>query len=99
MGSDYILGAVGVLQFEVTMARLKAEYGVDAIYEPVDFTVARWIECRDRKRMAEFEKKNAANLARDSQGCLSYLTTSEFQLKYCMDEWPEVEFVKTREIA
>jgi len=98
MGNDYILGAVGVLQFDVTMARLKAEYGVDAIYEPVNFAVARWIECGDRKKLAEFEKKNTANLAHDSQGCLSFLTTSEFQLNYCMEEWPEVAFYKTRDI-
>jgi peptide chain release factor 3 len=98
MGSDYILGAVGILQFDVTMARLKAEYGVDAVYEPVDFSVARWIECTDHKKLAEFEKKNTHNLARDSQGCLSFLTTSEFQLNYCMDEWPEVAFYKTRDI-
>jgi len=98
VGSDYILGAVGVLQFEVTVARLKAEYGVDAIYEPVDYAVARWIGCGDRKILAEFEKRNSANLARDSQGCLSYLTTSEFLLKYCMKEWPGVEFYKTRDI-
>ena len=97
-GSDYVLGAVGILQFDVTMARLKAEYGVDAIYEPLDFAVARWIECGDRKKLAEFEKKNTANLARDSQGRLSFLTTSEFQLNYCMEEWPEVEFYKTRDI-
>jgi peptide chain release factor 3 len=98
MGNDYILGAVGVLQFDVTMARLKAEYGVDAIYEPVNYAVARWIECGDRKKLAEFEKKNTANLARDSQGSLSYLTTSDFQLNYCMEEWPAVEFFKTRDI-
>ena len=98
MGNDYILGAVGVLQFDVTMARLKAEYGVDAIYEPVNYAVARWVECGDRKKLAEFEKKNTANLARDSQGSLSYLTTSEFQLNYCMEEWPAVEFYKTRDI-
>ncbi len=97
-GNDYILGAVGLLQFEITMARLKAEYGVDAVYEPIDLSVARWVECNDRKRLAEFEKKNAANLARDSQGCLSYLTTSEFQLKYCMQRWPEITFLKTRDI-
>jgi len=60
--------------------------------------VARWIECNDRKTLAEFEKKNTANLAIDSQGCLSYLTTSEFQLKYCMERWPEVAFYKTRDI-
>ena len=97
-GRDYILGAVGVLQFEVTMARLKAEYGADAIYEPVNFNVARWVRCDDRKKMAEFEKKNIANMARDAEGSLSFLTTSEWQLGYCMKEWPEIEFFKTREI-
>jgi peptide chain release factor 3 len=97
-GSDFILGAVGVLQFDVTMARLKAEYGVDAIYEPVNLSVARWVECGDRKKLQEFEKKNTASLARDSQGSLSFLTTSEFQLNYCMEEWPEVAFYKTRDI-
>ena len=98
MGSDCILGVVGVLQFDVTMARLKAEYGVDAIYEPVNFHVARWIECDDRKKMAEFEKENMASIARDTQGHLSFLTTSEWQLDYCMKEWPDIEFFKTREI-
>ena len=98
-GSDYILGAVGVLQFEVTRARLAAEYGVEAVYEPVDYRVARWVSCDDRRQLAEFEKANAANLARDSQGRLCYLTTSDFQLQYCMKEWPAVTFHKTRDIV
>ncbi|MBC2695585.1 MAG: peptide chain release factor 3 [Desulfobacteraceae bacterium] len=97
-GRDYILGAVGVLQFEVTMARLKAEYSADAIYEPVNFNVARWVRCDDPKKMAEFEKKNITNMARDAEGCLAFLTSSEWQLDYCMKEWPEIEFFKTREI-
>ena len=96
--NDYILGAVGVLQFDVTMARLKAEYGVDAEYEPVNLSVARWINCRDRKKLAEFEKNNQANLARDAEGSLSFLTTSEWQLGFSMEAWPEIKFEKTREI-
>ncbi|RTZ98505.1 MAG: peptide chain release factor 3 [Deltaproteobacteria bacterium] len=99
MGSDFILGAVGVLQFEVTVARLKAEYSVDAVYEPAgDYALARWVESDDPKKLAEFEKQNTANLARDSQGCLSYLTSSEFLLNYCMEKWPEIKFHKTRDI-
>jgi len=97
-GNDYILGAVGVLQFDVTMARLKAEYGVDADYEPVNFSVARWVDCEDRKKLADFEKNNQANLARDAEGSLSFLTTSEWQLGFSMEAWPDIEFVKTREI-
>lgn len=97
-GSDTILGAVGVLQFEVTMARLKTEYGVDAVYESVDVAVARWVACNDHKKMAEFEKNNNASLAIDAEGHLSFLAPSEWRLGHCMEKWPEINFLKTREI-
>ena len=97
LGHDYILGAVGVLQFDVTVARLKAEYGVDAIYEGIDFATARWIECGDKKKLAEFEKKCQANLAHDAEGNLTYLAPSEWRLGYVTEQWPDVIFHKTRE--
>ncbi len=93
----YILGAVGMLQFDVTMARLRAEYGVDAVYEPVSFTVARWVESDDRKKLAEFEARHPSNMAVDAEGCLSFLTTSEWQLGYAVEQWPAIRFHKTRE--
>jgi len=97
IGSDYIMGAVGVLQFEVTMARLKNEYGVDAVYEPVNFQAARWVSCEDPKKMAEFEKKNQATLARDAEGFLTYLAQNNWMLNFFMEKWPAIEFHKTRE--
>ncbi|MFO7785028.1 MAG: peptide chain release factor 3 [Desulfatiglandales bacterium] len=92
-----ILGAVGVLQFDVTMARLKSEYGVDAVYEPVEYATARWVSCDDRNRLADFEKACQANLALDAEGSLTYLAPSEWQLKYLVKDWPGIQFVKTRE--
>ncbi len=97
IGSDYIMGAVGVLQFEVTMARLKNEYGVDAIYEHVDYQAARWVRCADKKKLADFERKNQMTLATDSEGFLTYLAQSEWMLKFFMEKWPDIEFHKTRE--
>jgi len=97
IGADYIMGAVGVLQFEVTMARLKNEYGVDAIYEPVDYQAARWVSCNNKKKMAEFERSNQATLATDAEGFLTYLAQNEWMLKYFMEKWPDIEFHKTRE--
>jgi len=97
--NDYILGVVGQLQFDITMARLKSEYGVDAVYEPVDYKVARWVDCTDPKKMAEFEKKNSACMARDSEGTLAFLATSEWNLDFYMEKWPDISFYKTREIA
>jgi peptide chain release factor 3 len=96
-GNDYILGAVGVLQFDVTMARLRTEYGVDAFYEPIDYTTARWVTCTDRKMLADFERKNANNLALDADGHLTYLTTSEWRLGFIKEDWPKILFNKTRE--
>ena len=39
-----ILAAVGQLQFEVVQARLKDEYGVESVLEPIGFTLARWAD-------------------------------------------------------
>lgn len=97
-GSELILGAVGVLQFDVVMARLKAEYGVDAVYEPVEYATARWVSCDDKKRMAAFEKANHRKLAYDGEGNLTYLADSQWRLNYTMEQWPEIRFMKTREL-
>ncbi|THB79753.1 MAG: peptide chain release factor 3 [Desulfobulbaceae bacterium] len=97
IGSDYIMGAVGVLQFEVTMVRLKNEYGVDAIYEPVDFQAARWISCDNKRQLSEFERANRSALATDAEGFLTYLAQNEWMLKFFMEKWPDITFDKTRE--
>ena len=97
MGSSYILGAVGPLQFDVAMERLKNEYGAEAFYEPVDYVAARWIECGDRKILHDFEKSLQSSLARDSGGCLTYMAPSGWRLKHTMEQWPGVVFLKTRE--
>jgi peptide chain release factor 3 len=98
LGNDFVLGAVGALQFDVTMARLKDEYGVDAVYETVDYATARWVHCNDKQRLAAFEKANQGNLALDAEGKLAYLAASDWWLKYVGEQWPEVTFLNTREI-
>jgi len=97
MGNMHVIGAVGVLQFDVTMARLKAEYRVKAGYETIDLCVARWVTSEDEPALKEFTKRNESSLARDAQGRLTFLTTSEYQLGFAMEEWPKIEFHKTRE--
>jgi peptide chain release factor 3 len=92
MGSDYILGAVGVLQFDVTMARLKAEYGVDAVYENVDYSMARWVTCSNAKVLKEFQNRNQANIALDAEGHLTFLTAGEWWLTNAKEKFPEIDF-------
>ena len=97
MGNEYILGAVGVLQFEVTMARLKAEYGVDAVYQDVQYSLARWVECDDPAIFAEFQRKFQSSLAHDAAGHLTYLCDGNWRLTRTMELYPDVVFNKTRE--
>ncbi|MDD3619076.1 MAG: peptide chain release factor 3 [Desulfobulbaceae bacterium] len=96
-GSNYLLGAVGVLQFEVILARLKAEYGVDATTEPVPYSTARWIYHADRKKLDEFKTSNQANLAVDAEGHLAYLAADKWWLEHTMKQFPHIAFHKTRE--
>jgi peptide chain release factor 3 len=79
------------------MSRLKAEYGVEAVYEGIDFAAARWVASADRKKFDEFQKKNQGNLAYDAEGNLTYLASSEWRLGYVQEQWPEIDFLKTRE--
>jgi peptide chain release factor 3 len=95
--SNYILGAVGALQFDVTVARLRDEYGVDAVYEPVEIAAARWIECEDRKKLDQFEEKYRQNMARDSEGHLTFFAPNAWRLGFVMEDWPDISFKKTRE--
>src|SRR5690606_37487432 len=63
--NDIIVGAVGVLQFEVVAYRLKDEYKVEAIYENIKVYTAHWVECSDAKKLEELKRKHADNLALD----------------------------------
>ena len=40
----YIMGVVGILQFDVLEYRLKSEYGVDIIRTPLNYRLARWVK-------------------------------------------------------
>jgi peptide chain release factor 3 len=99
MSNDLILGAVGVLQFDVVAYRLKDEYGVDCVFENVTVVTARWIRCADEKKLAEFREKAASHLAVDAAGELVYLAPSRVNLQLTQERWPGITFAATREHA
>ena len=95
--NDLIVGAVGVLQFEVVVQRLKSEYKVEAIYEGISVATALWVDCEDPIKMAEFEKKAHDNLALDGSNNLTYVAPTMVNLNLAIERYPEVHFRKTRE--
>ena len=95
--TDLIVGAVGQLQFDVVAYRLKDEYKVEAIYEPVNVYTARWIDCQDPRKLEEFRKKAAEHLSVDGGGHLTYLAPTRVNLSLMEERWPDLEFRATRE--
>lgn len=98
INNDLIVGAVGVLQFDVVVHRLKSEYGVEAIYESVQVHTARWVYSKDDKKLDEFRRKTEHNLALDGGENLTYIAPTRANLMLTEERYPDIEFHKTREV-
>jgi peptide chain release factor 3 len=93
-----ILGAVGVLQFDVVAQRLKDEYKVECVFENVSVATARWVECGDDSVLQKFRDKAYDNLAVDQAGELVYIAPTRVNLDLAMERHPDIRFHATREI-
>ena len=97
INNDLIVGAVGVLQFDVVVSRLKHEYNVDAKYENIAVTTARWLSSDDPKALQEIQDKVPQSIALDGGDNLTFLATSGVNLNLNMERYPKVKFSATRE--
>ncbi len=95
--NQIVVGAVGVLQFDLVAFRLADEYRAECIWEDANLYTARWVYCDDEKKLNEFKAKNTENLAIDGGGHLTFLATSRVNLSLTEERWPEITFAKTRE--
>jgi peptide chain release factor 3 len=84
-----ILAAVGELQFDVVLARLREEYGVQARIDPLPFTCARWIENRNGAR-SEIILRSGALRCRDREGKSVVLFSSTWDVEYFERENPDI---------
>ena len=107
LGGEFIVGVVGQLQLEVMKHRLLTEYSVEADYEAVDFTTARWITVKTegksreevRRALETFQRRNEANLAHDAHGDLAYLAPNKWNLAKTEERFPELRFAFIQEHA
>ena len=95
---NIMLGAVGVLQFEIVAQRLQTEYKVDAIYESTDVSTARWLSFPDEQTRKDFEREQGPRMAIDVNGNRVYLASSIYNLETTQKHWPQVKFYSTREM-
>ena len=98
LSNDLILGAVGILQFDVVAHRLEHEYGVDMIFEPYDCYTARWLKGSDADLKA-IADKYGFNVGLDSADDYVYLAPNRVNLQMAQERYPDIQFLETREIA
>lgn len=94
--NDLILGAVGVLQFEVVAQRLKDEYNVSCLFEQVNVNTARWV-LGEKAEIDKFLSKVKDHVAYDAADQLVYIAPTRVNLTLIEERWPDLQFVATRE--
>ncbi len=96
INSSQILGAIGVLQFDVVVHRLKYEYDVHCQFKTINIVTARWIT-GDNKDIEQLKIKAGNNIAVDAKGMLTYLAPSNVNLQLTIERHSNLVFSATRE--
>lgn len=86
--NDYILGAVGQLQFEVFQFRMQNEYNSEITMEPMGKKTARWI---DPDQLDERMSSSRNLLVKDRNGDPLFLFENQFALRWFEDKYPDVK--------
>ncbi|MCF3593859.1 peptide chain release factor 3 [Rhodobacteraceae bacterium LMO-12] len=97
MGSGFIVGVVGALQFEVLASRIELEYGLPVRFEPSHFTSARWVS-GDKQAIDKFINSNKQHIAYDNDGDITYLTRLQWDIDRIERDFPDVTLSATKEM-
>ena len=97
IGSGFIVGVVGQLQFEVLASRIEMEYGLPVRFEPSQFTSARWVS-GPRDAVDKFVNGNKGHIAYDNDGDCVYLTRLQWDIDRVERDFPDLTLSATKEM-
>ncbi|REC55927.1 peptide chain release factor 3 [Rhodosalinus sediminis] len=97
VGSGFIVGVVGQLQFDVLASRIEMEYGLPVRFEPTQFTSARWV-AGDKAALERFANANKQHMATDNDGDMVYLTRLQWDIDRVERDWPDLTLTDTKEM-
>lgn len=97
IGSGFIVGVVGPLQFEVLASRIKIEYGIPVRFETTQFTSARWISGPSVK-LDEFSRVNKGHMAEDNDGDPVFLTRLQWDVERVERDYPDLKLNSVKQM-
>jgi peptide chain release factor 3 len=92
---EYILGAVGHLQFEVFEHRMKGEYNVDIMMQSMGSKIPRWIE---DETVDESLSSSRSLLVRDRYDKRVFLFENDFALRWFQEKNSNVRLYNPMEV-
>ena len=95
IGSGFIVGVVGPLQFDVLASRIEGEYSLPVRFEPSAFTSARWVS-GPKPAMEKFVNVNKGHIASDSDGDTVYLTRLQWDIDRIARDHPDLALTATK---
>ncbi|WPZ33311.1 peptide chain release factor 3 [Thalassobaculum sp. OXR-137] len=99
LGSQWIVGVVGALQFEVLADRIRTEYDVPVTFESAGLHTARWIAADDPAELKRFTDAHGGDLAEDHDGDPVFLARNGWHLNHTAETWPKLRLLATKEPA
>lgn len=99
MGTDWIVGVVGSLQFDVLADRIRTEYEIPVIFEPTSLYTARWVKAETNSDLEAFVNANRSALATDHDGEWVFLARNAWHLNKTTEDFPKVKLQETRQNA
>ncbi len=97
IGSGFIVGVVGALQFEVLASRIEMEYGLPVRFEQSQFTSARWV-AGSRAAVDKFVNANKQHISYDHDGDVVYLTRLQWDIDRVERDYPDIKLTATKEM-
>ncbi len=88
---ETVVGAVGVLQFEVLKQRLKNEYDVEVNLRTLDFDYARWVE--GNFDPDDFRRHNYTKVLVDQDDLPIILFRNDWALDRCQNQYSTLNFL------
>ncbi|MEL7012815.1 MAG: EF-Tu/IF-2/RF-3 family GTPase, partial [Pseudomonadota bacterium] len=97
LGSGFVVGVVGQLQFEVLGSRIELEYGLPVRFEPSQFTSARWVH-GPKDAVEALINENKQHISHDHDGDVVYLTRLQWDIDRIERDHPDVTLSATKEM-
>ena len=97
IGSGFIVGVVGALQFEVLASRIEQEYSLPVRFEGSQFTSARWVS-GPKAELERFVNINKGHIAEDHDGDVVFMTRLQWDIDRVSRDHPELRLTATKEM-